>query len=40
MARLCLEQVTRKTLFGLEGGYNLDNLARGWLSLAQACLES
>ncbi|PIK97068.1 histone deacetylase [Synechococcus sp. 63AY4M1] len=40
MAHLCLEEVTRKTVFGLEGGYDLENLARGWLSLAQACLES
>ncbi|MCF2971392.1 histone deacetylase [Synechococcus sp. Nb3U1] len=39
MAQLCLEQVTRKTLFGLEGGYDLNNLARSWLSLAQVCLE-
>ncbi len=38
MAQLCLEQVTRKTLFGLEGGYDLNNLARSWLSLAQVCL--
>ncbi|MGQ9836967.1 MAG: histone deacetylase family protein [Cyanobacteriota bacterium] len=38
MAQLCLEQVTRKTVFGLEGGYDLNNLARSWLSLAQVCL--
>jgi acetoin utilization deacetylase AcuC-like enzyme len=39
MTRLCLKEVTSKAVFGLEGGYNLENLARGWLSVAQACLE-
>ncbi|MEM8715906.1 MAG: histone deacetylase [Cyanobacteria bacterium P01_G01_bin.4] len=38
MARMCL-QVTQRCLFGLEGGYALDNLATGWLSVTKACLE-
>ncbi|MEN9201890.1 MAG: histone deacetylase [Thermostichus sp. DG_1_6_bins_120] len=38
MAQLCLEQVTHKTVFGLEGGYDLNNLAAGWLSIARTCL--
>ncbi len=39
MTCLCLKEVTPKAVLGLEGGYDLENLARGWLSVAQACLE-
>ncbi|MDX2272387.1 MAG: histone deacetylase [Cyanobacteriota bacterium] len=39
MAAMCL-QLTPRVLFGLEGGYDLRNLAEGWLSVAQACLDS
>ncbi|MEM6446023.1 MAG: histone deacetylase [Cyanobacteria bacterium P01_D01_bin.123] len=37
MAQMCLE-VTPRCLFGLEGGYRLENLANGWLSVAQTCM--
>ncbi|MEO1134686.1 MAG: histone deacetylase [Cyanobacteria bacterium J06639_1] len=36
MARMCLD-VTPRCLFGLEGGYRLENLAKGWLSVAESC---
>jgi acetoin utilization deacetylase AcuC-like enzyme len=39
LAELCL-QLTPSTLFGLEGGYDLTNLAQGWISVAQACLAA
>ncbi len=38
MAQMSL-QITPRTLFGLEGGYDLDNLAQSWISVAQACLS-
>ncbi|MGK7905958.1 MAG: histone deacetylase family protein [Synechococcus sp.] len=38
MARMCLG-ITQRCLFGLEGGYALDNLATGWVSVTKACLE-
>ncbi|GAB4210320.1 MAG: histone deacetylase [Synechococcales cyanobacterium] len=37
LATLCL-QVTPVTVFGLEGGYNLNNLAAGMTAVAQSCL--
>ncbi len=37
MAALCLNFIPR-TLFGLEGGYHLENLAQSWLQVVQACL--
>ncbi|WP_017326125.1 histone deacetylase [Synechococcus sp. PCC 7336] len=38
MAALCLD-VTPRCMFGLEGGYLLENLERGWLSVTEACLK-
>lgn len=38
MAQMCL-QLTPRTLFGLEGGYDLDNLAQSWIHVAQTCLS-
>ena len=38
MTQMCL-QITPRTLFGLEGGYDLDNLAQSWISVAQTCLS-
>ncbi len=38
LASLCLE-LTPLTLFGLEGGYDLDNLAQCWIHVVQACLD-
>lgn len=38
LTELCL-QLTPRTLFGLEGGYDLDNLAQGWTHVVQACLS-
>ncbi|MEN9269415.1 MAG: histone deacetylase [Thermostichales cyanobacterium HHBFW_bins_127] len=37
MTRLCLE-ITPRTVLGLEGGYDLSNLAKGWQAIAEACL--
>ncbi len=37
LTRLCLA-VTPRCVFGLEGGYNLENLANGWRAVAAACL--
>ena len=39
MAAMCLS-VTPRCLFGLEGGYKLENLAEGWYSLANRCLAT
>ena len=39
MAKLCLE-VTPRCVFGLEGGYRLENLEQGWLSVTEACLAA
>lgn len=38
LAQFCLE-LTPRCVFGLEGGYNLQNLAQGWLSLVETCLD-
>ncbi|NJL98454.1 MAG: histone deacetylase [Synechococcaceae cyanobacterium SM2_3_2] len=38
LTRLCLD-LTPRSIFGLEGGYNLENLAQGWLSLVETCLD-
>ncbi len=37
LTRLCLE-ITPRCVLGLEGGYNLENLAQSWLAVAAACL--
>lgn len=39
MADRCL-QLTPRIVFGLEGGYDLNNLANSWVHVAQACLDS
>lgn len=38
LTEMCL-QVTPKVVFGLEGGYDLQNLADSWIQVAQACLR-
>jgi len=38
LTQLCLE-ITPCTVLGLEGGYDLANLAQGWQAVAGACLE-
>ncbi|MGF1574786.1 MAG: hypothetical protein ACFCU9_02390, partial [Cyanophyceae cyanobacterium] len=38
LTRLCLD-LTPRCVFGLEGGYKLENLAQGWLSVVETCLE-
>lgn len=38
LTKLCL-QITPCTVFGLEGGYDLTNLAQGWLAMTTACLQ-
>jgi acetoin utilization deacetylase AcuC-like enzyme len=39
MTEMCL-QVTPNVVFGLEGGYDLQNLAASWIQVAQACLRA
>lgn len=39
LTRMCLG-ITRRCLFGLEGGYDLENLAEGWLQVVAECLQS